>query len=273
MADSKRSLADAVILATLSRQVVSMLDGIEVLLSNGAVYAANLQLRALFEASVYIDWILDSDTERKAAYYYVHNLRRMRIGAGRLQPGSPEWQDFASVVKDFSIKIDEKIADSATTRAKEIDEALSKPKYSGINKEFDECRKGKRYDPAWYAPLLPKGQRTLAAISKAVGRESLYRLLYSGASEVMHSSNYGHHLEYSDGKLTLLPIRLLKGFDITLSFSLSIAIHTYRRVLGTYRPAELSSSFPRKYLENWRTEFRNMPKIRYRSDDEEIVEI
>ncbi len=51
---SARDLKDAVVLAILLRQVVAMLDGIEVLLSNGAVHAAQLQLRALLEASVYI---------------------------------------------------------------------------------------------------------------------------------------------------------------------------------------------------------------------------
>lgn len=272
MSDSNRNLADAVILATLLRQVVAMLDGIEILLSNGAVYAAHLQMRALFEASVYMDWIVESDTDRKAAYYYVHNLRRMRVWADRLQPGSREWQEFGSVVNDFRIKIGDEVRDSAKTRAQAIDHALSQPKYAGINKAFDESRKGKRHDPAWYALLLPEGQRNLGTISKAVGRESLYRLLYSGASEVMHASNYGHHLEYSEGKLSLVPIRLLKGFDIVLSFSLSIAIHTYERALRKYRPDELPA-FARKYLENWRNEFRNMPKIQYRSDAEDIVEI
>ena len=87
------------------------------------------------------------------------------------------------------------------------------------------------------------------------------------------ASNYGHHFEYANGKLTLRPIRLLQGFDLVLSFSLSIVIHTYQKVLRRYRPDELSSSFPRKYLENWRNEFRHMPKIQYRSGAEDTVEI
>jgi len=272
MVDGDRKVADAVILAILLRQVIAMLDAIEILLPNGAVYAANLQMRALFEASIYLDWTLKSDTERKATYYYVHNLRRMRIWASRSQPGSPEWQEFLSVVNDFGIRIHDELRDSDKTKILEIDQALSQPKYLGINKEFDEHRKGKRYDPAWYAPLLAAGQRNLGALSKAVGRESQYRLLYSGASEVMHASNYGHHVKFADGKLTLVPIRFLEGLDIVLSFSLSTAIQTYRTVLKRYRPDELSN-FARKYVENWRNEFRNMPKVKYRSDPEDTAEI
>jgi len=272
MVSSDRKLADAIILATLLRQGVAMLDGIEILLSNGAVYAANLQMRALFEASVYIDWILQGDTERKAAYYYVHNLRRMRIWANRSQAGSPEWQDFLSVVNDFGIRVHDELRDSDKTKILEIDQALSQPKYLAINKEFDEHRKGRRYDPAWYTPLLLKERRSLGTLSKAVGRESQYRLLYSGASEVMHASNYGHHVKFGAGKLTPVPIRFLEGFDIVLSFSLSTAIQTYRTVLGRYRSDELSN-FARKYVENWQNEFRNMPKVKYRSDPEDTVEV
>jgi hypothetical protein len=272
MVSSNRTLADAIILATLLRQAVAMLDGIEILLSNGAVYVSKLQMRALFESSIYIDWILGSDTEKKAAYYYVHNLRRMRIWASRSQPGSPESQEFSSVMDDFGIKIQDEVRDSDKTKIFEINQALSQPKYAAINKEFEEHRKGKRYDSTWYAPLLPKGQRSLAAISRAAGKESQYRLLYSGASEVMHSSNYGHHVRFADGKLTLFPIRFLEGFEIVLSFSLSTAIQTYMTVLKKYRPGELPN-FGRKYLESWRNEFRNMPKIHYRSDAEDTVEI
>ncbi len=266
MASSGKKLEDAIVLATLLRQAVAMLDGIEILLSNGAVYVSNLQRRALFESSIYIDWILESDTEKRAAYYYVHNLRRMRIWASRSQPGSPEWQEFSSVVNDFRIRIHDEVRDSDKTKVLEIDRALSQPKYSAINKEFDELRRGKRYDSSWYAPLLHRGQRNLGAISRVVGRESQYRLLYSGASEVMHASNYGHHVKFADGKLTLFPIRLLQGFEIVLSFSLSTAIHTYMTVLKKYRPDELSN-FGRKYLENWQNEFRNMPKVQYRLED------
>lgn len=62
---SARELKDAVVLGTLLRQIVTMLDGVEVLLSNGAPYTAQLQLRALLEASIYIEWILESDGDKK----------------------------------------------------------------------------------------------------------------------------------------------------------------------------------------------------------------
>jgi hypothetical protein len=46
------------LIGTLLRQVVAMIDAVEILMCRSAVHAASLQLRALFEASVYIEWML-----------------------------------------------------------------------------------------------------------------------------------------------------------------------------------------------------------------------
>ncbi len=47
---SERKLRDVVVLGILLRQVVAMLDGVEILLSQGAAHAASLQMRAALEA-------------------------------------------------------------------------------------------------------------------------------------------------------------------------------------------------------------------------------
>jgi hypothetical protein len=263
---SDRKLEDAVLVAALLRQVVAMLDGVEVLLSGGAVYAANLQMRALFEASVYVDWMLAGDLEKKAQYYYVHNLRRIRMWARRAQPGSSEWQEFSSTVKDFGIKIEDHVKNSAKGTLQETDRVLSQAKFAAVNDDFETCRKKRGREPAWYVPL---GITSVGAMSRAVGRYSLYVMLYSGASDVMHTSNYGHHFQIGTGRLTLQPIRSLEKFENVLRFSNSLAIHTFQRILEKYRPEE-RAAFARKYAENWRHEFLNFPKIEYRPTHTEI---
>lgn len=266
ISSSDRKLEDAVLVAALLRQVVAMLDGVEVLLSEGAVYAANLQMRALFEASLCVDWMLAGDLEKKAQYYYVHNLRRIRMWARRTQPGSPEWQEFTSTVKDFGIKIEDHIRDSAKATLQEIDRVLAQSKFASVNDDFDAYRKKRGREPAWYVPL---GITSIGAMSRAVGRYSLYVMLYSGASDVMHTSNYGHHFQIGTGRLTLQPIRSLEKFENVLRFSNSLAIHTFQRILEKYRPEE-RAAFARKYAENWRHEFLNFPRIKYEPTDTEI---
>jgi len=263
---SDRKLKDVMLLAVLLRQVVAMIDGVDILLSNGAVHAANLQMRALFEASVYIDWILLGDSEKKAIYYYVHNLRRKRLWAMRTQLGTQQSKDFAAMLNNMGLPISNEVRDSAKARIKEIDRILSQPTLAVFNADFEQRRKGKAFDPAWYVPL---GERSLGTMSKKVEKAALYLFLYGGASEVMHTSSYEHHVKFGSGEATFEPIRSVEGFRNVFYFTLNVAIPTFRRILREYRPGELEA-FARKYVEKWQKEFMNFPKIEVRQETSRI---
>jgi Family of unknown function (DUF5677) len=253
---SSRSLADAVVLGILLRQAVAMLDGAEVLLSNGAVHAAKLQMRALLEVSLYIHWILLSDTEKKADYYYVHNLRRKRLWAERLQGTSAAGQDFIAMMNAVGVPMSQEAADFAKQQTTEIDRVLAQPKFAQISVDFDNYRRGKG-DLSWYVPL---GPRNLRVIAKDVSKLAEYVMVYSGASEVMHGSNYEQHVSFSAGRISFTPIRYLKDFGTVYHFSVTFAFQIYRRILEMYRPGEIAA-FNRKYLENWRRHYMNIPKV------------
>jgi len=262
---SDRNLKDVVVIGILLRQVVAMLDGVEILLSQGAAYAAQLQMRALFEAYIYIEWMLESDTETKASYYYVHNLRRKRLWASRTQPETPEWQDFAAIMGEPRVQATDQARESAKSQVQEIDRVLSQPKFAPINEDFEKHRNGKR-QVAWYVPL---GQRSFAALTRAVHKESLYAIFYSLASEVMHTSSYDLHVRFGDDKVTFQPIRYLEGFEKVFRFSVSIALLTYMRILKEYRAGELPV-FGRKYKDQWQKEFMNFLDIKYKTEATEI---
>ena len=89
-ASSPKKMADVVLCGVLLKQIVAMLDAVEVLLSAGVAQAAYLPARAAFEASLYMDWILVGDSERKAQCYIVSNFRDERKWASRAINGTPE---------------------------------------------------------------------------------------------------------------------------------------------------------------------------------------
>ena len=254
---SDRDLKDSIVLAVLLRQVVAMLDGVDLLLASGATYAAHLQLRALFEASVYIDWILREDSERKAEYYYVHNLRRKRFWNLKVQPGSAESQDFLDMMKKEGVQIPDEVRDAAKEQNKEIDRVLSQPKFAVISQDFEKQSKGLR-DVSWYVPL---GPRSLAAVAKAVDRRAQYVFLYSIGSEVMHSSSYERHMSIGKDQVTFQPIRSIEQSQNIFNFTATVTLATYRAILQQYREGELQA-FGRKYIEKWQKEFLNFPKIK-----------
>jgi hypothetical protein len=257
---SNRDLKDAVVLAILLRQVVAMLDGVDILLSNGACHTAQLPSRALFEASAYIDWILLADSEKKSLYYYVHNLRRMRLWSRRTVAGLPESNDFLAAIKKSGMQLSDHIKAIGKQQLTQIEEVLSQPKLAEVNADFDNHRKKRNHDPSWYVPL---GPQNLRAIARAVDKLGQYTLLYSQASEVMHTSSYDGHIAIGKGEITFQPIRSLEGFRTVFQASVADAIATYRRVLQEYRPEELPG-FSKKYLEKWQKDFMSFPQIDFK---------
>ena len=72
----KKDLTAAIVLGTLLKHVVAMIDAVEILISQGAIFSVHLPARGLFETYLYVHWILKEDTETRAKQYYVWHLRR-----------------------------------------------------------------------------------------------------------------------------------------------------------------------------------------------------
>src|SRR5688572_9611025 len=87
---SAKDYVSMVVVSVLLKQIVSMLDAVEILMREGQSYPALLQVRAAFEASLEIDWILQSDSDNRARHYIVGNVRDEALWANRLIPGTPE---------------------------------------------------------------------------------------------------------------------------------------------------------------------------------------
>ncbi len=263
---SERKLEDAIIIGAFLRQVVAMVDAAEILISNAAVYSAQLQARAAFEASVYLDWTLKEDTAKRAKYFYVANLRKDKLWAQRVIGESPDQTDFDEMTRELSedlLNKTEDIKKEANKQIEDIDRILSGSAFAEINDDFTKYieRKGLRYEPSWYSPL---GINSVRQMAIDVKRLPEYEFFYSLASEVMHSSRYRHHIQFGNGKLTFEPIRNLKGINFLINFMVACTLKTYKKILTHYRPGEIPS-FSKKYLEDWRTAYMNVKSVAYKA--------
>lgn len=260
---SEKGLADIVLVPNLLKQVVSMLDGFEVLASNACVPAAALQARAMFEASVYVDFILLGEVESKAAHYYVANVRRELLWVMRTQGGTAENASFFSALGDFGSVLDgtrKKIETQCRGREAELREFLAKKPWSDANASLEAARGKKKHDVAWYVPF---GAGSVRNICQRVERGHEYEVFYSASSEKMHSSEFKSHVTIGDGRVVFEPIRNLEGFRAQLGWVSGAALHTYRKLIERYRPGQLQE-FSKRYLENWRQPFMVMTEVKYK---------
>jgi hypothetical protein len=70
------ALSARVVLIDLGRDALAAADGLSILSRVGALSTAQLQLRALFESSAYVQWILSGEREKRAESYRSARLQR-----------------------------------------------------------------------------------------------------------------------------------------------------------------------------------------------------
>lgn len=259
---SNRALADIVVVPVLLKQLVSMLDSYEVLVSNACIPASVLQHRSAFEASLNIDFILAGEEQSKAQHFYVANIRKEIDWANRTQAGTDEHERFFNALGDFGEALEAtkaKLAGSAAQQVADAQQFLANEPWSSVNESIEREKGNRPFDPPWYAPFGPKSVRQL---SNAVGRLHEYEIFYSGSSEKMHGSDYKSHIEVHGGKINMEPIRHLCGIGSGVNFAVSVALHAYRKVLERYRPRQLEE-FRQRYLRDWRDPFLSVKDVSY----------
>ncbi|OGN88921.1 MAG: hypothetical protein A2158_04645 [Chloroflexi bacterium RBG_13_46_14] len=256
---SKKKIEDLIIIGVLLKQIVQMVDGVQILLSAGSTHPAFLQARAAFEGLLYMLFIMKQDSERRAKFYYVSCIRKQKYFALRLTPDTPERTRYEGIYKDFNEiieSLDDSVSTQASTDLDKFNKFLEKPGWKEINDAFENA--GKKY-PYWYEPL---GIKSIALLASDVGESAAYDLYYTKGSEVMHVGSYRDHILLSSGTATLEPIRHLRDANMVLQFSCQTVISSYNKILTKYRFGELSQ-FKKKYNNDWRQLFLNVPSVKY----------
>ena len=241
---SPREMEDVLVLCILLKQVVAMLDGIRVVTENAALMSAPLQLRAMLEASLYIDWILKADTRVRANAYYVGEVRRRREYNRRIHQGEfDQYCGDASTAEMARIKqqaAQEEIADSRL---------LAEPALAPVDAAFVAQRGKRKYDPSWHEIV---GGPNVRQIAIDLGRLDEYEGIYSPASWTMHAVNLSEHVKFkADGEVAIFAIRNPHiGSSLANNLfgaAVMLVLRTYQSVLTKYRPGE-EARFAQKYL-------------------------
>jgi len=257
---SSKNVEDIVVLGVMLKQFVGMFESVRILVSDGLISQANLPLRAMLEASLYAEWILKTDSRKRANAYYVANFRAERNHSQKHLAG-----DFDSLYEGRISKEEiEAIRSDSQSVLDEVNKLLSQPELSLVDEQFDEVKKNKPYDPNWYKIV---GAKSVRGIAIDLDRLTEYDWIYSPTSELAHASVYRTHIRFkSDSTISFKPVRILEGITPLLNSTTSAALKTYLMILEHYRPGEVAN-FARKYVEGWRDRFRSIQSVKVVQDD------
>ena len=266
---SDRHLIDVVVLACFLKHAVGMIDAIEILLSEGAVNAANVQLRSLFESRISLHWILKEESVQRANQFYVWYLRRKRFGIQRIISGTPEQDLFQHTIDKSPYKFKLPFAEKSEEFQEDlesIDKTLNHPEFKKINEEFDRIKR-RSYDKPWYTPW---GPNSISDMAQRLGFELEYDIFYTQLSEISHSQSLDSQVSFKEERIRFEPIRNLKEIDTILRMTLGMAVDIYRLILNHYRPSEIVN-FNKKHMEEWRERFLKIKKVNYSDGDTLII--
>jgi hypothetical protein len=253
----------------LFKQVVFMLDSIVEQLKAGCVFPTQLQLRAAFEAHIYLDWILKRKTEWRPRAYMVAEMRQELRWAKRSKKGTPEYEsfrkDYAGVFRVTGGPIPDEDQDMVQGEIDRLESRLNDPARRGLNRRFERLKKKIGHDPNWYAVLFPRkgksSRPSLRTLAKDVDRLDEYGLVYEYGSRVTHAAVSRAHIRRGpDGKTLLIPLREPIGFTLAAHQMVSIVLALYADVLQEYRPGE-AMWFVERYKERWRPILQALPAI------------
>jgi hypothetical protein len=263
----QKTEADFVVTILLLRHLVTMLDSVEILISYGTSYPAYVGARSAFEVSLYIDWILKSNTKDRAhgyVYFYYHERKRIVTRYKKGTQQNDEWLKDISDIQE-SMKLDFDLLDKgAQAELSSIEARLINQNWKDFIETYglkhSKGMKAKKIS-RWFQVFDVKGLKDLAG---SVNRSSEYVLYYSDTSSVIHGEACLSHgmIKTLQHGLYPLPIRRLDDAEQVLRFTTFSVINTYLSILKYYRPGE-RSTFSRNYQGYWRQAFLNIPEVKY----------
>lgn len=263
LASSPAKIDDVIVLVSMTKYAICLLDAIELQAAQSAVNAAFVSLRSLWEMELYLEWVLQRDTKRRATMYLVFELRQQRKWARAAIAGTEENRKLKADLDDcdLTVNIEKYDATAIAVEIRNIDGKLSTPECASVNEEFERREASGKRSLHWYCL---DGAENIRELARSVNREWEYVILYRGLCKATHGQVFHDQVRFDADRslVNFAPVRDFTRLGELLRMSYNFTMRLYRLVLGHYRPEELVN-FNRKYREEWRQRFLTVPEVTF----------
>lgn len=232
----KGGYTDAII-AALYRHFLELVDGISVLIGQHCADAAKPILRSAFETSLYIEYILQADTERRARAYLVANAHRRISFYRKLNPDTEQGKDFREKIKNDPLSksiLGRFRVDELLQKEQNLTNMLTRPEFAPIQAAWNEA-KGKL---EWYS--LFNGPRNLEDLARHLKKSARYELLYRYWSQWTHATGapLNRIVITPEGTGALLALRYPGDLQQVTLHTALIAVDLMRLIVKSYIPSD-----------------------------------
>jgi hypothetical protein len=219
--------------------LIEMLDGVEILLSSASPIVARLSLRTAFEALLTIDYILETDTQRRALAWVVCDVHRRIDVYEMLDPNTPKGKEYEKVRSvDVLVGQMPPLNVNSSLPVKRLRRMLSYPHLVEAEKEFQTRRAVRRNSPSWYS--FYGGPSHLRQLAEHLKLGGYFNVLYRVWSGTAHAQDLYRQLTHSpDRKFAVRVLRDPSELSVAATHGLSFFIEATRKLIGYYLPAEM----------------------------------
>lgn len=245
------------------RHLLEMLDSVAIQIAECAPAPAALQLRAMFEALLTIEYITrdKSRTRERDGISLQDGAEASTILPLSQDPNTSEGAALQKFIAGEPFLQEWKGQDPAriAERVTEIDKILQIPELQAIATEYKSLRKKTR-DPEWYS--LFNGPANIARLAQALNRAASYRILYGEWSDRTHSADAIDRILTHDasGRTYARSLRDVSELNTAIDFAMTFTIDASRLLVRHYCPAD-EIDFAKWYAEEVLPIRKKIPKV------------
>lgn len=212
------------------RQVLELIDAVSILVRNSCIDPCKILLRAMFESTLAIEYILEKKMNQRGmdfmVCYYHDELKFYR-----------RWDPDDSMCKEFRLKLESdkilknwqilefpNVGDEIEKRKK----IFQLPIYHESELEYQRVKKQLKGTPKWFS--LHNGPQNIQELAEYLERGGLYQILYRHWSPVVHGTDLirGKISLNESGNVGVHPIRLPTNAEEIAKHTVNFALLNMR---------------------------------------------
>jgi len=221
------------------RHIFELIDSVSLLVKHSCIDPCKILLRAIFESTLSIEYILEKDTELRGmdfmVWYYHQELKILRLW----DPDDQLYKEFRKKLKGSKMFGNRELPDFPLIKEEIVKkrEILKKPRYIESQREFLCFKRKEGRAPRWWFSLH-NGPRDIEELAEHLGRLDAYIILYKQWSSVVHGIDIirGKISIDESGRVAVWQIRSPRDAQTITQLAVSFALTNIRNFVDQFIP-------------------------------------
>jgi hypothetical protein len=239
-----------IVIAMLLRQYLELLDAVSILIHHCSAEPCKLLLRSMFEVLLYLEYMMQEDSENRANAYMVTYIHSLLKQYQEVNPTTPEGQErLRKLNTDQRFPINPLPVDpSWALGVQSLNEELALPSYAAAKEEYEKFKSRGVNNPRWYS--LFGGPKNVEQLAARIRLSALYHSKYRMWSQPLHGTDVISNRIYPDesGRSHIVQLRFVGDIQSVCADAFLMSLDVVQTFLQCFLPEHGAD-----YAEWWQT--------------------